>query len=213
MNNIRKLMGPAIKSSEETKYIVFFLHGWGSNGDDLIEIGKHWSSYFPSVTFLSPNGPEECDMNPSGRQWFSIDHQNPKNMNIGLEKAYLDLENYISNKIKDYNILPSNFAVVGFSQGTMLALHLSIRLKCLGIIGYSGAYIENKLPVTIIKNDILLLHGKKDEVVPISRMYEAYNFLKPLSCSIKNVVSENLAHSIDIEGLDKGKDFLSINLK
>lgn len=65
--------GPFIApQSGAAKNLVVFLHGYGSNGDDLISIGREWAPYLPDTAFVSPNAPEVCEIWAQGYQWFSI---------------------------------------------------------------------------------------------------------------------------------------------
>ena len=209
MNSQIELAGPINQSSNSTKRLVFFLHGWGSDGNDLIQLGNIWNNQLPNVTFLAPNGPEVCSGNPSGRQWFDILDYNESTMIKGLEKAYTDLKAFIDLHIKKYQIIKKNYFLVGFSQGTMLSLYMSLREKMLGVVGYSGAFIGKANGNTSIKNDVLLMHGKEDQVVPIDKMYNAINILKPLVNTIDFEVYDSLEHSINEEGLKKGFEFIN----
>ena len=56
----------------QPRHLMVLLHGYGSDGNDLIAIGRHWSTSLPDTLFVSPNAPDACDINPSGYQWFPI---------------------------------------------------------------------------------------------------------------------------------------------
>ena len=88
MSNLIKLTGPINKSNTVTKQLVFFLHGWGSDGNDLIQIANYWKSELTETSFLAPNGPEECLGNPGGRQWFNILTEDKKIQHLGLQNSY-----------------------------------------------------------------------------------------------------------------------------
>ncbi len=208
MSSIRKLEGPVIEALDTTKYLVIFLHGWGSDGKDLIEIANIWKSKLNQTTFIAPNGPEVCAGNPEGKQWFNIMTEDKSLMLAGLERAYLDIKEFISIKIKEYNIQRNNYFLVGFSQGTMLALYTAVRESLLGVVGYSGAFLEKKITTVNFKNDYLLIHGKEDTVVPLTRMYDAHKILKDSVNYIDTKVYNNLEHSINDQGLQEGCSFI-----
>ena len=90
MTSERNLEGPIIDTEENTSFLVCFLHGWGSDGKDLIQIGQMWKDQLPNATFVAPNGPEVCDGNPLGRQWFDILNNNEDQMLDGLHQSFLD---------------------------------------------------------------------------------------------------------------------------
>ncbi len=203
-----ELKGPVNESDNKTKQLIFFLHGWGSDGNDLIQISKLWKSEIDKTTFIAPHGPEPCAQNPSGRQWFDILSENNVKMQQELEKSFSLLDKYIDDQLNKYSLGKEDFFLVGFSQGTMLSLYASLRKKCKGVIGYSGAFLESNLPNKVIKNDILLIHGKLDAVVPIDRMENAKKILTNFSNKLEIKVYEKLEHSINEEGLILGCNFI-----
>ncbi len=212
MNNLQELSGPINRASVLSKNLVIFLHGWGSDGNDLIQISHHWRKALSHTTFLAPNGPEQCLGNPSGRQWFNILTENNVEIFDGLKKSFSLLNVYIDQQLKIYNLKHDDFFLVGFSQGTMLSLHASLRRKCKGVIGYSGAFLDNELPEKIIKNDILLVHGELDNIVPITKMEQAKLKLKNMSNKLESKKYNNLEHSINEDGLLLGCDFIKKRL-
>ena len=108
MTNTRKLTGPIIDKGNSTKFLVFFLHGWGSDGNDLIQIGEIWKSKLLDTTFIAPNGPEVCGGNPHGRQWFDILSNNDAEALKGLHQSYLDLKSFIGTYLKNINLLTTS---------------------------------------------------------------------------------------------------------
>ena len=208
MVNQIELQGPVNESNNETEQLIFFLHGWGSDGNDLIQISHHWKKEIHKTTFIAPNGPDLCPQNPSGRQWFDILTENNIKMHQELQSSFSLLDKYIDNQLNRYNLGKEDFFLVGFSQGTMLSLHASLRRKCKGVIGYSGAFLEGELPDKVIKNDILLIHGQLDAVVPVDRMKNAEKKLINFSNKLEIKVYEKLEHSINEEGLILGCNFI-----
>lgn len=212
MNSQIELAGPINQSSNSTKRLVFFLHGWGSDGNDLIQISHHWKKELENTTFLAPNGPELCAGNPDGKQWFNILTEDSEKLYQGLKNSFFLLDKYIDFQLNHYNLGKDDFFLVGFSQGTMLSLFSSIRKKCKGVIGYSGAFLDGDLPKNIVKNDILLIHGELDSVVPITRMKHAEGKLINMSKVLETKIYSQLEHSINQEGLVLGCDFVKKRL-
>jgi len=208
MTNTRKLMGPIIDKGSSTKFLVFFLHGWGSDGNDLIQIGEIWKSKLPDTTFIAPNGPEVCGGNPHGRQWFDILSNNDAEALKGLHQSYLDLKIFINTYLKKYKLANDKYFLVGFSQGTMLAIYTSLREKLLGVVGYSGAFLGNLPNEEVKNNDYLLLHGQNDTVVPITKMHNAIEQLEPIAKTLIKKIYNDLEHSINEEGIIEGLNFI-----
>jgi len=212
MNEKINLSGPINQSISKTNKLIFLLHGWGSDGNDLIQLSYHWKNKLESITFIAPNGPNICEGNPNGRQWFNILTQNSAEIDQGLEKSFILLNEYIDINLNNFNLGKEDFFLVGFSQGTMLSLYTSIRRRCKGVIGYSGAFIDTNLPEKIIKNDILLVHGELDTVVPLARMEHAVENLSSMSKTLETKIYKNLEHSINEDGLLLGIDFVKKRL-
>ena len=208
MTNTRKLTGPIIDKGSNTKFLVFFLHGWGSDGNDLIQIGEIWKSKLLDTTFIAPNGPEVCGGNPHGRQWFDILSNNDAEALKGLHQSYLDLKGFIHTYLKKYNLTEDKYFLVGFSQGTMLAIYTSLREKLLGVVGYSGAFLGNLPNEEIKNNDYLLLHGQNDTIVPIAKMHNAVEKLEPVAKTLIKKIYNDLEHSINEEGIIEGLNFI-----
>ena len=208
MTNTRKLTGPIIDKGNSTKFLVFFLHGWGSDGNDLIQIGEIWKSKLHDTTFIAPNGPEVCGGNPHGRQWFDILSNNDAEALKGLHQSYLDLKSFIGTYLKKYKLADDKYFLVGFSQGTMLAIYASLREKLLGVVGYSGAFLGNLPNEEIKNNDYLLLHGQNDTIVPITKMHNAVEQLEPVAKTLRKKIYNDLEHSINEEGIIEGLNFI-----
>ena len=208
MTNTRKLTGPIIDKGSSTKFLVFFLHGWGSDGNDLIQIGEIWKSKLLDTTFIAPNGPEVCGGNPHGRQWFDILSNNDAEALKGLHQSYLDLKSFIGTYLKKYKLAGDKYFLVGFSQGTMLAIYTSLREKLLGVVGYSGAFLGNLPNEEIKNNDYLLLHGQNDTIVPIAKMHNAVEKLEPVAKTLSKKIYNDLEHSINEEGIIEGLNFI-----
>ena len=208
MTNMRKLTGPIIDRGSSTKFLVFFLHGWGSDGNDLIQIGEIWKSKLPDTTFIAPDGPEVCVGNPHGRQWFDILSNDDTEALKGLHQSYLDLKSFIDIHLKKYKLADDKYFLVGFSQGTMLSIYTSLRESLLGVVGYSGAFLGNLPNEEIKNNDYLLLHGQNDTIVPIAKMHNAVEQLEPFAKTLIKKIYNDLEHSINEEGIIEGLNFI-----
>lgn len=195
------------------KNIVVFLHGYGANGQDLIGLGQEWRSLLPNTVFISPDAPEPCAMNPfGGFQWFDLTLRDPTEYWRGVTKAGPSLDQFLDDVLKHYGLTDAQMALVGFSQGTMMALHVGLRRKqaLAGIVGYSGklagpehlnAEMSHKVPV-------LLVHGAADDVIPATSLDEAKSALMAAGVAVESHVSPGVGHGIDQKGLALGGAFL-----
>ena len=213
------ISGPIIEpsSGNPPKQMIIFVHGYGADGNDLIGLANYFQSTLPEAIFLSPHAPEACSMNPSGYQWFDLTSTDPAVLWSKILVAADHLNEFIDSKLLEYNIAEENLALIGFSQGTMMSLHVSLRRKntMAAVLGYSGRLIGADLlkDDLISKPSIYLIHGDQDPMVPYQESLTAEKVLKVYSIDIKTHISEHTQHSIAEDGLRIGVDFLASKLK
>tara|TARA_Y100000590_G_scaffold414163_1_gene510787 strand:- start:369 stop:1025 length:657 start_codon:yes stop_codon:yes gene_type:complete len=203
-------------SKNKAKQAVVLCHGFGGDGKDISLLAINWRRFLPDAIFLCPNAPEPCSINPQGYQWF--DYSTPKE-EIILEKTLLAEEKlslFLDQIIDNFQLEPSNLALVGFSQGCMISIQVGLKIKkqinC--IIGYSGRIINQKHLSTNInsKPKIFLMHGENDTIVLPEYLLEAKEYLKKQGINAKTKMFKNCEHKIPVEGSSLGLEFLKKNL-
>lgn len=214
-----ELDGPRLEPrGGNAKRLVVFLHGYGADGNDLIELGKMWQPLLPDTAFVSPHAPEPCGQAPVGRQWFALTFRDPNERWTGVNAAQPVLESFLDKELARRNLPPSALALVGFSQGTMMALHVGLRRAAplAGIVGYSGllALDEKATPETLAADirsrpPVLLIHGDQDELIPLQALFHASQTLAALDVPAEWHISQGVGHGIDQEGLRHGGEFLA----
>jgi phospholipase/carboxylesterase len=208
------LDGPRLPPSAggAARQLVVFLHGYGADGNDLIGLGREWAKVLPHAAFVSPHAPEPCGMAPMGRQWFNLTFRDAGEMVRGVKHAAPALNAFLDAELKRQNLPPRALALVGFSQGTMMAL--GVGLACepppAAIVGYSGALATAEaLPKDPGQAPaILLVHGEMDEVIPLDAMLIAREQLGRAGLPVEWHLSQGIGHGIDAEGLHLGGAFL-----
>lgn len=214
------LDGPRLPPRSRTaRQLVVFAHGYGADGNDLIDIGRAWQELLPDAAFVSPHAPEPCAQAPVGRQWFGLTFRDPDERWRGVNKAGPVLDHFIDAELKRHNLPPSALALVGFSQGTMMSLHVGLRraVAPAAIVGYSGMFVlpkDDADPQTIageIKSrpPTLLVHGDRDELIPVQALLHASGVLAALEVPVEWHISSGVGHGIDQEGLRQGGEFLA----
>jgi phospholipase/carboxylesterase len=192
------------------KQIVTLLHGYGSSGDDMIALAGQLQHLLPDALFLAPHAPQRCG--GWGYQWWSLDVYTPQALAAGAKAAAPAVDNFIDRKLEQYGLTDGELALVGFSQGTMMALQVGLRRPAAvaGILGYSGALVgtETLAAEARSKPPILLVHGAADQVVPVAALHAAERALKPLGIDVRTHISPDLGHSVDAQGLRLGAEFL-----
>jgi phospholipase/carboxylesterase len=213
------LDGPRIAPrSGKARQLVVFLHGYGADGNDLIALGQEWQSQLPDAAFVSPHAPEACAGAPMGRQWFELTFRNPDERWRGVNKALPGLQTFFDAELARHSLPPSALALVGFSQGTMMALHSGLRraVAPAAIVGYSGLYVtpESKDGPALAQAEIrsrppiLLVHGTQDELIPPQALFMSASLLAAADAPVEWHLSHGVGHGIDGEGLQQGGAFL-----
>src|SRR5437764_4346846 len=209
-----EMNGPRLEPrSGAAAQLVVFLHGYGADGNDLIEIGRAWQQVLPQAAFVSPHAPEPCGQAPVGRQWFPLTFRDPNERWIGVNKAAPALERFLEAEFARHKLPPSALALVGFSQGTMMSLHVGLRRQVspFAIVGYSGllsvpANLDPEKFAAEVKSrpPILLVHGDRDDLTPMEAMFQAASGLASLEVPVEWHMSSGIGHGIDPEGLRHG---------
>jgi phospholipase/carboxylesterase len=191
---------------------VVLLHGYGSDGNDLIGLAPHWRDLLPGALFVSPNAPIGTPM--GGYQWFPIDWTGDRlaSRQTGVIEARPVLEGFLRDLWAQTGITPERTVLAGFSQGAMMALHVGTALpeKLMGIIGFSGAFLppEGFGGEGLAKPPVCLVHGDVDDVVDPNLSSEANGLLDDAGFDVSYHVSRGVGHGIAPDGLAFAGDFL-----
>jgi len=218
-----ELDGPRLepRAGGAARQLVVFLHGYGADGNDLIDIGRAWQPLLPHAAFVSPHAPEVCAMAGAGRQWFGLTFRDPHERWAGVNAAAPILERFLDAELGRRQLPGVALALVGFSQGTMMALHVGLRRAAApaAIVGYSGmlALPNNAAPDTVAaeikaRPPVLLVHGDRDDLIPPQALFHAAQGLAALGVPAEWHLSAGIGHGIDGEGLRHGGEFLARRL-
>jgi phospholipase/carboxylesterase len=208
------LDGPRLApaSGRKPKSLVVFLHGYGADGNDLIGLGSEWARNLPSTAFVSPNAREPCAGAAMGRQWFPLTMRDPSEFSRGAANARPALDVFLDQELARHQLDESACALVGFSQGTMMALHIGPQRKrrLAGILGYSGLLADPKAlkPDAVQKPPVLLIHGDRDELIPVAALFSAAQGLAAADIPVEWHISPGVPHGIGPDGLELGLAFL-----
>jgi phospholipase/carboxylesterase len=220
------LDGPRIAPrSGEPRELVVLLHGYGADGRDLIEIGRKWQKLLPRAAFVAPNAPERMPMSPMGRQWFSLETRSMAERWKGATKARPVLDAFLDAELARQAVAPSRLVLVGFSQGTMMALHTGLRRTSApaAILGYSGLLVLDPDRVkagneavaadlgaeAVARPPIFLVHGEADDVIPVTALFDSTEMLARAGIACEWHLSLGVGHGIDEEGLRQGGEFVA----
>jgi phospholipase/carboxylesterase len=197
------LDGPRIEPKGAPTALVVLLHGYGANGDDLIALGEGWRRQLPQAVFVAPNAPEQIPGMPGALQWFPLTFRDPGERWRGVVAARPGLDRFLDAELARYGLGDDRLSLVGFSQGTMLALHTGLRRSAAPavIVGFSGLLAgPEHLGEITVRPPVLLVHGAEDDLIPVEALHTAREQLAQAGVSVEWHVREDLGHGIDAVG-------------
>ncbi len=197
------LSGPRLPPAQgPATHLVVLLHGYGADGNDLIGLAEHWREFLPGAAFVAPNAPDRVPGAPSGFQWFPISRIDPHEMQNGVTAAAPGVEAFLDAELARLGLPPERLVLAGFSQGTMLALHVGLRraIPPAAIIGFSGL-LAAPPPADGPRPPVLLTHGEADTVIPASAMFAAATTLGAAGVPLQWHLTRGMGHGIDQDGL------------
>ena len=202
--------------SGETRSVVVFLHGYGANGADLLGLADPLGEHLPDTLFIAPDAPEACAGAPFGYQWFPIpwiDGSSEEEAARGLQAAVEDLNAFLDGILVDEDLLPEQMVLLGFSQGSMMSLHVAPRREdpIAGVIAFSGRLLQPELlpDETVSRMPVLLVHGDADDVVPVQSLPQAAQALQDAGFTeVFAHIMTGTAHGIAPDGLSVALAFM-----
>jgi phospholipase/carboxylesterase len=209
-----KLEGPSHgpEAGSRPGHLVLLLHGYGADGNDLIGLAPVLAPLMPDVVFHAPNAPYPCEGNPMGYQWFGISRLDPQVTAAGVRAAAPFVDTFLDELLAKYGLDESKTILVGFSQGTMMALHVGLRRakQLAGIVGFSGMLAAPESLKAEIKTrpPVLLLHGDSDEMLPHVLTERAAEALRQNDVPVRTHIAPGVGHGIDQTGLSQAAHFL-----
>lgn len=185
--------------------LVVLIHGYGSNGDDLISLARVIQPALPNAAFVAPNAPSQIPHMAAAHQWWPIETFSMAERAAGADSATSALDTFLTAELDAAGLPGNQLLLVGFSQGTMMALHVGLRRPepVAGIVGISGMLVApERLEKEILSRPpVLLIHGTDDDVVPFRSMDLARTALVAAHVPVETHVSPGVGHSVAQDGL------------
>ncbi|MBC57878.1 MAG: phospholipase [Confluentimicrobium sp.] len=195
--------------------LVVFLHGYGANGADLLGLADPLAAHMPGAAFVAPDAPERCAGAPFGFQWFPIpfiDGSSEEERHAGMMRAVDDLNAFLDAVLADEGLSADQMILLGFSQGTMMSLHVAPRRAeaVAGVVGFSGRLLDPEALAdeVVSRPPVLLLHGDQDDVVPVQSLPEAGDALSQAGFEVFAHIMQGTAHGIAPDGLSVALAFM-----
>lgn len=202
------------RGPEKATSVVVLLHGYGADGADLLGLADPLSPHLPGTAFYAPDAPEPCANNPMGRQWFPVpwlDGSTQDQARESMVRSVDDLNAFLDEVLAREGLGADRMVLVGFSQGTMMALHVAPRraAQVAGVVGFSGRLlVPELLHEATAKPPILLVHGDQDQMVPFADMGLAGDALLGAGFTVYSHVMKNTGHGISPDGLGAALSFV-----
>ncbi len=202
-------------TSGQDSSVVLFLHGYGADGADLLGLSEPLAPHLPDTVFVAVDAPTRSMANPSGFQWFPIpwiDGSSEVAAAEGMRQSAKLLDDFIDKVLADEGLAPDRLVLFGFSQGSMMSLHVAPRRQdqIAGIVAFSGRLMFPEALGTEVLSQppILLVHGDADDVVPFAEMDVASSALQAAGFDVFGHVMEGTAHGIAPDGLSVALSFI-----
>lgn len=179
------------------RQLFILLHGVGASSSDLVPLALQFNDAFPDAAFLIPDGVAPFDGGGNGRQWFSISDITEENRITRVAEAMPALHDIVQRAQQRLGILQTDTALVGFSQGAIMAMEYAIAHDggAGRVIAFSGRFA--KLPDKAPEFTTLhLLHGVDDRVIPVAHAYAAYQRLTELQGDATIDVASKVGHEL-----------------
>jgi phospholipase/carboxylesterase len=212
-----QLDGPRLEPRGRTAdALVVLLHGYGANGDDLIALAELWRQRLPATAYVAPNAPEDIPGMPGSLQWFPLTLCDPTEYWRGVVATRPAVDRFLDAELARYRVSPERLVLVGFSQGTMMALHVGLRRPSApaAIVGFSGLLAgPEHLAETTARPPILLIHGEADDLIPVDVIHIAREQLAKAGYLVEWHIREHLGHGIDPTGQSIAGHFIACALR
>ena len=184
-----------IPSSGKAKACAIFLHGRGTNGEDLMPLAEAFD--LPALRFIFPHAPFPCPDLPGARMWFGLTSEGMP----GIETSRNLLNALINQVIQNSKVQAEKVFLLGFSQGAVMALdvglHFPERLACIAALSGFLALPEGlqEKSSASLSVPIFLLHGTEDQVVRAEGSRRAYKLLSSAGYDVQ-IKEYEMGHQI-----------------
>ena len=204
------------EKGKDINNMVILLHGYGGDGKDISTLTLNWKRHMPNTVFICPNGPESCEINPTGYQWFDLTKDDPNYILAESLKVEKIINKFLNEIKQKYQLENDKITLSGFSQGCMMSINVGLTQErpFSSIVGFSGKIIDTNNLKSRIKNftDTLLIHGDLDDIVSPTHLLEAKDFLLREKVNVETHLIKNCGHHIPIEASSAALNYILKNV-
>jgi phospholipase/carboxylesterase len=183
--------------------LIVTLHGWGANAEDVASLLPYFQ--LPNYQCVFPNAPFPYPYSSMGRAWYDLRVENKYQ---GLAESRQMLTDFLQSLESMTGVPLSRTILSGFSQGGAMTLEVGLKLPLAGLVVMSGYLHPDAIPTDKSQiPQILIMHGTRDEVVPLQAAIHARESL--LSQGIAAEYREfEAGHEINLQMLELLQNFV-----
>ena len=181
----------------QPEQLLLLLHGVGADGRSMAPLAQALRAEFPQAAIVAPDAPHPFEAGGAGRQWFSVRGIDEANRVPRAAAALVPLAAWVRATQQRLGVGSAATALVGFSQGAILALELAAAEDGLAgrVLAFAGRYA--RLPAAAPRHTTLhLFHGGADAVIPVAHARAALEHLAALHGDATIDIAEGVGHEL-----------------
>jgi phospholipase/carboxylesterase len=180
-NMVYKLREP-LKKTNQRPPVLFILHGYGSNEEDLFDLAQTMDEHFTILSLRAP-----ILLAEGSYCWYTLGRDQNNTLTYNYEEVKAAKKQVMAFIRSVYNTMTldsTQVFLLGFSQGAMMAYDLALSFpgKIKGVLALSGRLMEESKPKSILpallNTCFFIAHGSEDERIPITEAEKSAAYLK-----------------------------------
>ena len=201
--------------SGKTRSLVVLLHGFGSNGASILEMGESLSTTLSDTAFLAPDAPNEAPGRPGARMWFTIPElggSSAEEAELRLQASARQLDAFLDDQLAAYDLPAASMALLGFSQGAGMAYEVAPRRRSqlAGVVAIAGRMKRKDTLAAEARSrpPFLILTGDEDKLLATDELTATSAALAQSDVPVMRFTMKGTGHGISEEGIAAVRDFL-----
>lgn len=183
--------------------LILLFHGVGSSAADLYSVGQALAARLPQACVVSVQAPHPSDMG-QGWQWFSVQGVTEVNRSTRVNSAMPSFEEAVGHWQRETGMGPEATALIGFSQGAIMALESTQREKLMArqVIAIAGRFAQSPrcAPAAVTLH---LLHGERDPIMPVALANQGAAQWQALGGRVTLDCFAGLGHGLDARVIER----------
>lgn len=202
---------PTAAANTQANRLLVLLHGWGANARDVAGLIEAINMISIPFKGLLPDAPFDHPMVPGGKQWYGFppnyDFRSPHNFEsqADLLQSRQLLKAWMESLPEKTGVPLERTIMGGFSQGAAMTLDVGPQIPLAGMLILSG-YSHAPISRCVSPRPVLVIHGRQDPVVPISKAIDTKEQLLQQSMAV-TYQEFDMSHEVSLEALNVASQF------